>query len=241
MTSMRHAHLAVVLFLLISLACATMPAGPLGSGSESQSTAAPTATEASPAAQSTPALPTSASPALPLPTPTISANAESSLMPIVNQSGSISMTVPATWTDVRSSAWKDEDGRVIGDVLTASPDIDRFLQREADGVSVMVSRRLGIGYIQLLDAEFQHYSSLNPTSIYRRYFDFANSRHRGKSISMFFCGPVQGCNLDVFALVPVSDPSAYVAEVLLYEDLPYLPSAVDERIMDFAVDPAKLP
>jgi hypothetical protein len=186
----------------------------------------------------TPTLPPTSTRPPPQPSATI-AN-ESILHTITNDAGSISAVIPSTWTDVRSLTWTNEQEVVIGHKLVASSDVEAFLEWKADGVAIGVSRDLPIGYLQLLDIDADRYGELAPHPAYS-FDDFENRLHRGKYFTLWLCGGVQGCLLRVFSLVPQGDGPAYVAEVLLYDDLPYTSQKIEDSIMRFEVDPDRLP
>ncbi len=174
------------------------------------------------------------------PQPSATTPNENRLRIITNDADSISVAVPSTWTEVRSLTWTNEQEVVIGHKLVASSDVEAFLEWKADGVSISVSRRLPIGYLQLLDKEADRYGELAPHPAYS-FDDFENSHHRGKYFTLWLCGGVQGCLLRGFSVVPKGDGPTYVAEVLLYDDLPYTSQAIDDSIMRFEVDPDRLP
>ena len=159
---------------------------------------------------------------------------------VTNDAGSIAVTIPSAWADVRSLPWTNERNAVTGHKVVASSDVEAFLRWEADGVAISVSRNLGMGYIQLLDADYAVFRQLAPNPVHV-YDDFENSLHRGKFFNLLLCGGVQGCFLRVFSVVPQSDVPAYVAEILIYDDLPYATGAIDDSIMRFEVFSDQLP
>jgi hypothetical protein len=179
---------------------------------------------------------------IPSPTPSPSATLfpEEVLVTVANDARSILATVPSVWTDVRSLDWTDEQNRVVGHVLLASTDVEAFLAWRVEGVSISVSRNLGIGYMQLLERDYAKYSKLCDDP-YRTFWDEGSSLHRGKSFVLDDCWGVQDGWLSVMSMVPKDGSGAYVAEVLAYDMPPTYGGTFRDIMPRFEVSPDKLP
>jgi hypothetical protein len=104
-----------------------------------------------------PAATLTSAPQEPTASPTTTPFPETQLHTITDQTGAIEANLPTAWTDVRTEPWLNEQGETIGTTFTASTDIESFLKFEAEGVAISVSRRLQVGYIQLLEQEYDAY------------------------------------------------------------------------------------
>jgi hypothetical protein len=122
----------------------------------------------------------------------------------------------------------------------ASTDVDAFAGWQVEGVSISVSRRLGRGYIQLLDEEYATYSQVCRDPFLDRW-EFENEFHRGKYYVLVDCGGVEDGWLSLFAVVGRADPNAYTARVLAYDMIPIFGEDFRDIIMKLQVDPEKLP
>lgn len=174
------------------------------------------------------------------PTPSATPFPEYDLIAVTNEAGSITATIPRVWADIRSLDWTDEDGRVIGHTLRASTDIDAFLAWKVEGVAISVSRRLRIGYIELLDREYERYEPLCGDP-FQTFWDEDSSLHRGKSFVLTDCGGVEDGWLSVMSMVPRDGSGAYVAEVFAYDMPPTFGGDFRDILLRFEVVPDRLP
>jgi hypothetical protein len=174
------------------------------------------------------------------PLPSATPFPEKQLHVITNDAGSIAATIPTVWTDVRSLTWKNEKNVIIGHVLIASTDVDAFLRWEVEGVSISVTRNLGMGYLQLLESDYSKYRTLC-NDPYFTFFDFENNLYRGKEFVLDTCAGVEDGWLSIIAVVPLVDSGAYVARVLAYDMIPLYGDDFRDIMMRFEVFPEKLP
>jgi hypothetical protein len=224
--------------LALSLACglssqpqptATLPAA--------EETRPPTTTSSPPTATRPYHTPT---PPPRTPTPSVTPFPEEDLVTVTNDAGSIVATVPRVWTDVRSQDWKDEKGRIVGHTLLASTNVDAFLAWQVEGVQVSVSRRLSIGYIELLEREYEKYGGLCEDP-FLTFWDEESGHDRGKSFVLTDCGGVEDGWLSVMSMVPKDGSVSYVAEVLAYDMPPTFGGDFRDIMLRFEVVPDKLP
>jgi hypothetical protein len=237
----HRSSLALLAPLALSFACSLFtPPQPLPATSspETEAPRPPTRTSSPPTAEA----PIRAPIRIPSQTPPPSATVfpEEQLITVANSAGSILATVPTVWTDVRSLDWVDDQNRVMGHVLLASTDVDAFLAWKVEGVSISVSRNLGIGYVQLLEQDHAKYGEVCD-DVYHTFWDEDSSLHRGKSFVLNDCGGVQGGWLSVMSVVPKDDSGAYVAEVLAYDMPPTYGDTFRQIMLRFEVSPDKLP
>jgi hypothetical protein len=165
---------------------------------------------------------------------------EQNLHLVTDETGAISATVSVTWGDTRSVPWTDAQGQVIGTTFIASSDVDAFLDLQAEGIAISVSRRLGRGYIQLLDEEYQTYLDICNDPFYT-FWDFQNEFQRGKYFVLDNCAGVDNSWLSVLSVVNVENPQAYVARILAYDLEPIFGEDFRGLAMQFQVDPEALP
>lgn len=235
----RRTYPALLAPVVLSLACSLL--------SQPQPTASPATAEAPRKPTSTSFPPTIKPPLrtptrIPSETPPASATPfpEEVLVAVANDAGSILATVPSVWTDVRSLDWTDEENRVVGHVLLASTDVDAFLAWRVEGVSISVSRNLGMGYRQLLERDYARYRGLCDDP-FLTFWDEESSLHRGKSFVLDDCGGVEDGWLSVMSVVPMDDSGAYVAEILAYDMPPTYGGTFRDIMLRFEVSPDKLP
>jgi hypothetical protein len=239
MTRQYRSRLALLAPLALSLACSLF--------SRPQPTASPEMAEAtrpltftSAALTVMPPLRTPTRVPSPTPSPSATVFPEEVLVTVANDAGSILATLPSVWTDVRSLDWTDEQNRVVGHVLLASTDVEAFLAWRVEGVSISVSRNLGIGYMQLLERDYAKYSKLCDDP-YHTFWDEDSNLHRGKSFVLDDCWGVQDGWLSVMSVVPKDGSGAYVAEVLAYDMPPTYGGTFRDIMLRFEVSPDKLP
>ncbi len=251
-----HLALSILVVVLISVACQSDPTATEIAESSATFTQVMEVTplpEISATFTSTPSKPVptnTATPIKPSPTPTRSPTAtlhptetpfpERDLHTVTDESNAIAAVIPVAWRDVRSSAWTDNQGNIIGVTFMASTDVDRFLNWEVEGVVISVSRRLGKGYIQLLDEEFATYLNHCNNTFYQ-YWDFKNSFYRGKYGVLNNCNQIYNSWLRILSVVSLEDPMKYVARVLAYDLPPIFGSEFADILMEFQVLPENLP
>jgi hypothetical protein len=249
--------LAILAFIQLCVACQSAPAVPATGENPVKPTpveevspmlqisatlTSPPLAEQMPTTTPTPALPQPTSTRYPTVTiePTATLYPERNLHAVTDESNAITAIIPVAWEDTRSSAWTDSQDNVIGITFMASSDIDRFLNWEAEGVVISISRRLGKGYIQLLDEEYAAY--LNHCSdAFHTYWDFKNSLYRGKYVVLNDCEQIHNSWLRILTVVNLEDPGSYVARILAYDLEPIFGSEFAEILMQFQVFPDYLP
>jgi hypothetical protein len=239
--------LFVSLFML-TLACVIVPA-PLDKGRTTQTSITPspfsfTATVPSPIVTAIPASPPTFTPTVVLQNPVLSPTAqffpEEQLHTVIDQTGVIEVTIPTTWTDVRTEPWVDEKGETIGTTFTASTAIDAFLRLQAEGVAISVSRRLPIGYVQLLEREYDFYVK-SCQDVYKTRWKLDDPVYRGMYFVFGECNGVRDTWLSLFSVVNKSDPGQYIARVVAYDMIPIFGDAFRDIIMKFKVFPENIP
>lgn len=63
-------------------------------------------------------------------------------MDVSDDSGTISLRVPETWTDTQSEDWDQGDGAAIGSAFSAAPDVQAFNDTwDTPGISFGVLRK----------------------------------------------------------------------------------------------------
>jgi hypothetical protein len=249
--------LAVLAFILLCAACQSGPGIP---GTEESPTKSTPVLEASPIPQisatltsppfveqlstdtPTPTQPHPTSTRFPTATiePTATLYPERNLHSVMDESNAITAVIPVAWGDIRSRAWTDSQDNVIGVTFMASSDIDRFSNWEAEGVVISVSRRLGKGYIQLLDEEYAAYLN-HCSNAFHKYWDFKNSFYRGKYVVLNDCEQIHNSWLRILTVVNLEDPDSYVARILAYDLEPIFGSEFADILMEFQVFPNNLP
>lgn len=242
MSFTRESLPALVSCLAVGLACSlssSIRTQPPGSSPAIAATALPRSTatpQTSEEPQPTPAV----VPTEKAPTPSATPFPEQELHTVTNDAGSITATIPTVWTDVRSFTWTNEQNVIIGHVLIASSNVEAFLRWEVEGVSISVSRNLGIGYVQLLESDYSKYREVCDDP-YLTFWDFESSLHRGKYFVLDDCAGVDGGWLSVMSVVPPGNDRTYVAEVLAYDMPPTYGDEFRDIIMRFEVFTEKLP
>jgi hypothetical protein len=239
MRRQERSRLALLAPLALSLACGLFSQPqPTAIPATAEDTRPPTSTLSPPTTRPRLGTPTRIPSRTPAPSATLFP--EEVLASVANDAGSILATVPSVWTDVRSLDWTDEQNRVVGHVLLASTNVEAFLAWKVEGVSISVSRRLGIGYMQLLERDYERYRGLCEDP-FLTFWDEESSLHRGKSFVLCDCGGVEDGWLSVMSMVPKDGSGAYVAEVLAYDMPPTYGSDFRDIMLRFEVFPDKLP
>ncbi len=249
---------AVALILLLFLPCAVTrfifgevpPPANFSGQIPAEVTAAP-ASLPSPTSNPTPSPTWTALPAPSLPTSETSAPEASPAAPatpypeknthfVSDASGAIEANIPLLWTDTRSEDWLDDHGREIGTTFIASTDIEKFLKFQAEGVSISVAKSSPVGYIQLMDQDYDAYLKLCADP-YKTEWDFKNELYRGKEVVLHECNQVPDSWFSLLSVVPIQEPSSYIARVRGLDLIPIFGDDFRTMIMKFKVHPEYLP
>ena len=131
-----------------------------------------------------------------------------------DNTGSIVMDVPDTWVDVNGGAW-DFDGEIIGDAITAAPDLASFnAYIDAEGVFFGASDTFAriMGYTELLD----YYTTIyrDDCDLVDRY-DYNDGYYRGKYDQFTNCGGRGGYDAYVLSAVDIEDQFAMIILVMI--------------------------
>jgi|GEM_PF-304849 len=133
---------------------------------------------------------------------------------LTDDSGTITISVPETWTDVVSEDWV-LDTDPVGVALTAAPDVQQFIDTwDTPGVFVGVSDDMANAFStdEVLDTfEF------NDTCTYDQRYDYKTDSLAGVYDIWTDCGDVTGDTFVVLAAVPVGKTKPLV---FLYINLP---------------------
>ncbi len=135
---------------------------------------------------------------------------------VKDNTGTIQMDVPPTWTDVNGEIWKSDWGGQEFDApsISASTDLSVFWDFESPGVFFAASDRLGEigGFIQLLDGVRSWYDS--KCKLDRHHLDYGqgdlyDKYYEGKYDLWKNCG-ASDMNVMVLAARPKRDPTAFL-------------------------------
>ncbi|PKN92734.1 MAG: hypothetical protein CVU44_13845 [Chloroflexi bacterium HGW-Chloroflexi-6] len=229
----------LVALAVLTLACVLLPVTvtegpdeptalpPTPTGSASTATAAVLPTEAA------------ASPTLTLPLAEVLAP-EERLDTVTDETNAIRANIPTVWTDTRTDPWLDAKGNTLGIIFLASTDIEAFLAFKAEGVAISVSRRLPVGYTQLLDEEYEFYVT-RCQDTYKTRWKLDGSVYRGMYFVFGECDQTRDAWLSLFSVVSQQDSSQYIARVVGYDMIPTYGDTFRDIIMDFEVFPENLP
>lgn len=124
----------------------------------------------------------------------------------IDNTGSIQVDVPSTWTDINGGTWT-YGGREIGVAISAAPNLDNFRNNfRAEGVFFGASGTFAqiIGHIELLDYYTVAYRD-NCTYVGR--FNYDDGVYRGKYDSYTNCGGSGGYDAYVLGAREIKDPS----------------------------------
>jgi hypothetical protein len=141
---------------------------------------------------------------------------------------------------MRTAAWVDKNNQTIGTTFMASTNIEDFLNWKAEGVAISVSRHLQVGYVELLDQEYEFYVK-QCTDTYRTRWTLENPIYAGKYVVFGDCGSDQNSWLSLFSVTGKKDAGKYIARVLAYDMIPTYGDAFRDIIMQFQVFPENLP
>ena len=234
----------LVALVVLTLACVLLPVTVTEGQDEptalSSSTIVPTPTVSTSTATAA-VLPTEV---VASPTPTLPlADAfapEERLDIVTDETNAIRANIPAVWTDTRTDPWLDAKGNILGIIFLASTDIEAFLDFKAEGVAISVSRRLPVGYTQLLDEEYDFYIT-RCQDTYKTRWKLDGPVYRGMYFVFGECDQTRDAWLSLFSVVNQQDSSQYVARVVGYDMIPTYGDTFRDIIMDFEVFPEKLP
>ncbi len=124
----------------------------------------------------------------------------------IDNSGTIQVDVPNTWTDINGSTWT-YDGRDIGVAISAAPKLQDFQNSfKAEGVFFGASGTFAqiYGHIQLLDFYTMAYSE-NCHYVSRE--DYDDGVYRGKYDVYTNCGGSQGYDAYILGAREKAEPS----------------------------------
>jgi serine protease Do len=115
---------------------------------------------------------------------------------LTDDTGRITVTVPAAWSDTLGSAW-ERDGEEIGVALSASPDRDAFYDTWGmPGLFLGSSDRVGsiTGYLDATD--------FGGSCAYEGRFDYEDPLYAGQFDRWVDCGP-EGSVFEMLAVLPL--------------------------------------
>lgn len=191
-----------------------------------------------------PPLPTTIPSATPLanPSPTAPrfppASGEENWFLAFDDSEALFIMLPTLWDDYSSSEWQQE-GKVIGTTLSASSDLDDYLNWGAPGLTIAVSKRLDRGYIEMMD-EFRD-TFAEPCRDEPHRWEVENETYRGVRQRFWDCGGEGGPALDLMALVRKDDPGAFTTMVMIVWFYAIEVQNTEDTLLKFVVIPENLP
>lgn len=244
MLSLGHRFIIALIILNFLLLPACSSDTPSTEETNSTDTTSSSQRQASEPTQSEPtsAPPTLTSPppatATDRPTQTQAANRQGEIYVVTDQFNAVTYFLPSEWSDYQAVPWLDE-GQIIGSTISASTDLDAYRQWGAPGVSIYVSRRLDIGYLQMME-EFAN-TFAESCDEYLHRWDYENSLHRGRRQRFWRCGGENGPTLDLLALVSQEDWQAYTAIVVIVWFVPIEYQLNEDTLLNFTVLPENLP
>jgi serine protease Do len=137
-----------------------------------------------------------------------------SFVDVTDDSGTISLRVPETWTDTVSEDWDLGDGP-IGAAFTAAPDVQGFNDTwDVPGVFVGVSEEVAANFTP---SEVLDVFDFNEDCTYDDRYDYESGNLAGEYDVWADCGGVEGGTFVVLAAIPVAEESPLV---LLYINMP---------------------
>jgi hypothetical protein len=186
-----------------------------------------------PAVTSPPQAPPSATP-----TQTQEVSTDGDIYFVTDEFDAVVYFIPNEWNEYHASPWL-EDGHVVGSAISASSDLNAYLNWGAPGVSIYVSRRLDRGYLQMME-EFGNLFA-ESCDEYLHIWDYENDNHRGRRQRFWRCGGEDGPTLDLVALVSQEDWQAYTAIVVIVWFIPNEYQLNEDVLLNFLVIPENLP
>jgi hypothetical protein len=240
----RSLNPLLIALVCLSLACAFLSA-PVERPQASPIPASPTAL---PPGETVPAGPTGTNPPpsatateAPAALPTATLFAEEQLHTVTDESGAIQANLPILWDDLRTLPWTDAKGETLGVTFMASTDVDAFLAFRAEGVAISVSSRLPVGYIQLLEQEYELYIAHCEDTYKTRWELDDHPVYRGEYVVFNKCEGQRDTWLSLLSLVNKQDAGQYIVRVVGYDMIPLYGGSFRDMILDFKVFPENLP
>jgi hypothetical protein len=172
--------------------------------------------------------------------PTAAVNPEQQTHFVTDETGAIEANIPTVWADLRTEPWLNEKGETLGTIFTASTDIEAFLNFQAEGVSISVSRKLPVGYIQLLETEYDRYVKPCEDS-YKTRWKLDDPVYNGLYFVFGKCAGTDYTWLSLFTLVDQRSPGQYIARLVGYDMIPIYGEDFRTMLLKFKVHPEKLP
>jgi hypothetical protein len=177
-------------------------------------------------------------PATERPTQTQETSSQGDIYAVTDEFDAVVYFIPNEWGEYLAAPWL-EDGQVIGSSISASTDLNAYLNWGAPGVSIYVSRRLDRGYLQMME-EFGNIFA-ESCDEYLHIWDYENDIHRGRRQRFWRCGGEDGPTLDLVALVNKDDWQAYTAIVVIVWFYPVEYQLTEDYLLSFVVLPENLP
>ncbi len=147
----------------------------------------------------------------------------------VDDTSTILVDVPDTWTDYNGGKWT-YDNEDIGVAISAAPNLDDFNNTvDSQGVFFGASDTFAKwgGYIQFLDYYTGYYS--DKCKLDGRY-DYNDGVYRGKYDSYYNCGGAGGNDAYVLTAVSIADSGKYI--ILIEVQVPRGETDVIQHILD---------
>jgi serine protease Do len=132
----------------------------------------------------------------------------------IDDTGSMQVDVPDTWTEVNGSTWVFDD-QDIGVAISAAPSLSDFDSYfDAEGVFFGASdtfAQIG-GYVEFLD----YYTGLYTSDCHRDgRFDYNDGLYRGKYDQYSNCGGTGGYDAYVLSAVDINSPTAMIIVIMV--------------------------
>lgn len=172
------------------------------------------------------------------PSPTQDAFAEQGIYLVSDEFDAVLSFIPNEWSDYAVSPWKEVD-KIIGSKITASSELDAYMNWGASGVTISVTRQRDKGYIQLMDEFRDVYAE--KCEEYKHRWEYENDFHRGIRQRFWRCGGDSGPTLDLLALVNKENQHAYIVMVEIVWFYPVEYQLNEEYLLNFIVIPENLP
>ncbi len=158
---------------------------------------------------------------------------------VTDDSGAITVTVPAEWSDVLGSEWSF-DGEFVGPALSAAPNLDGFFNGwGTPGVFIAASDQLPISRSELLDSE-----DFSASCELVERFDYDDGLYTGQFDVWESCGE-EGSTFLVVAAEPPGGVLTILVQMVIVDDrdLDAADRIVDTFIVaeDFAIDGGTAP
>ena len=152
---------------------------------------------------------------------------------ISDDSGNITVSVPAEWSDISGVPW-ERDGGLIGPALSAAPDLEAFLDAwGTPGVFIAASSDLVLTPTELLDSQLFDSSC---TYVDRAPYD--DGVFVGELDTWEICGD-EGSDFIVFVAQPSDGSFTVLGQILMVTQADR--GAADEIIASFLVADASAP